>query len=236
MRLLSGKSMRSDRPGDFTQAAHEALADPKLQRALKNVKSGFIAKRAAAKANLPEFDALREEARVIKDHTLAHLDLYLEAYEAKVLESGGEVHYAQNAADARDIILGLCRDERARLVTKGKSMVSEEIGLNAHLERAGIEVVETDLGEHIVQIRNETPSHIIAPVIHLNRDDIAGDFVRAHPGLPAGRDLASAQAVAMPAPMPPVDPVTTAERRRPGRAELRRRGKSSVADMPSGPG
>ena len=86
----------------------KALADAELQKALLNVKRGFVSKRAAADAKLPEFDTLREEARAIKDHTLAHLDLYLEAYERKVIESGGEVHYAPAAADARDIVLRLC--------------------------------------------------------------------------------------------------------------------------------
>jgi L-lactate dehydrogenase complex protein LldF len=152
----------------FKKAASEALADGELQRALQNVKTGFVAKRAAAKSGLPEFETLRAEARAIKDHTLTHLDLYLEAYESKVVESGGKVHFAPTAADARDIVLGLCRDYGAKLVAKGKSMVSEEIGLNARLQAAGIEVVETDLGEYIVQLRGEAPSHIIAPVIHLN--------------------------------------------------------------------
>ena len=177
----------------FEDTAARALADAKLQRALLNVKRGFIIKRAAAKSKLPEFDQLRDEARAIRDHTLAHLDLYLEAYERKVVESGGEVHFAPTAADARRIVLRLCRDAGARLVTKGKSMVSEEIGLNAHLEAAGIEVAETDLGEHISQIRGEAPSHIIAPVIHLNKESIAEDFVRTHRGLPQDRPLRTAQ-------------------------------------------
>jgi L-lactate dehydrogenase complex protein LldF len=172
---------------DFTAAAAQALADPALQKALVNVKHGFVTKRATAKANLPEFDTLRQEARSIKDHTLTHLDLYLDAYERKVTESGGEVHYAADAAHARTIILDLCRG--ARLVTKGKSMVSEEIGLNAHLEAAGIEVVETDLGEYVAQLRGEPPSHIIAPIIHLNKDSIERDFRRAHRSLPPERRL-----------------------------------------------
>jgi L-lactate dehydrogenase complex protein LldF len=174
---------------DFKTSAGRALDDAKLQRALANVKRGFVIKRERASSNLPEFAALREEARAIKDHTLAHLDLYLEAYERKVTESGGKVHYAPSAADARDIVLKLCREAGARLVTKGKSMVSEEIALNAHLEGAGIEVAETDLGEHIIQIRDDAPSHIVAPVIHLNKEEIAEDFVRAHPGLPKDRPL-----------------------------------------------
>lgn len=187
----------SDAPFDgsahFKANVAGALADAKLQRALGNVKRGFIVKRALARSKLPEFDTLRDEARAIKDHTLQHLDLYLEAYERKVVESGGQVHFAPTAAEARSLVLGLCRDAGARLVTKGKSMVSEEIGLNAHLEAAGIEVAETDLGEHIIQIRGEAPSHIIAPVIHLNKEEIAEDFARAHRGLPAGRPLDTPQ-------------------------------------------
>jgi L-lactate dehydrogenase complex protein LldF len=173
----------------FEDRAAQALADAKLQRALTNVKHGFIVKRSLARSRLPEFGLLRDEARAIKDHTLLHLDLYLEAYERKVVESGGKVHYAPRAADARDIVLRLCREAGARLVAKGKSMVSEEMGLNAHLNAAGIEVTETDLGEHILQIRGEAPSHIIAPVIHLNREDIAEDFVRTHQGLTPDRQL-----------------------------------------------
>jgi L-lactate dehydrogenase complex protein LldF len=179
-------------PAAFVEKAREALADASLQRALGNVKRGFVLKRAAAAAKLPEFDRLREEARAIKDHALAHLDLYLEAYERKVRESGGQVHFAPTAADARAVVLALCREAGARLVTKGKSMVSEEIGLNAELAAAGMEVVETDLGEYIVQMRSERPSHIIAPIIHLNKEEIAADFRRAHGALPEARKLDTA--------------------------------------------
>jgi L-lactate dehydrogenase complex protein LldF len=174
---------------NFSTASAAALADAGLQKALLNVKRGFVDKRAEARARLPEFDRLREEARAIKDHTLAHLDLYLQAYEHKVIESGGIVHYAPSAADACAVILKLCREADAKLVAKGKSMVSEEIGLNAHLQEARISVVETDLGEYIAQLRGERPSHIIAPVIHLTKDAIEADFRRAHQRLPHGRRL-----------------------------------------------
>jgi L-lactate dehydrogenase complex protein LldF len=99
------------------------------------------------------------------------------------------VHWAATAADARRIVLDICRDIGARTVTKGKSMISEEIGLNAHLEAAGMEVVETDLGEYLVQIRREAPSHIIAPAIHLTQDQIEADFRRLHTHLPGNRVL-----------------------------------------------
>ncbi len=150
-------------------------------------------KRAAARAKLPEFDRLREEARAIKDHALAHLDLYLEAYERKVRESGGEVHYAANADDARAIVLELCRKAGARLVTKGKSMVSEEIGLNAALEAVGHRGGR-DRSRRIYRAApRRGPSHIIAPIIHLNKEEIAADFRRAHRALPEARALDQAQ-------------------------------------------
>ena len=180
-------------PQTFEAKAREALANAPLQRALLNVKRGFVAKRAAARAKLPEFDTLRKEARAIKDHTLAHLDLYLEAYERKVRACGGEVHFAPTAADARAVVLALCRAAGAKLVAKGKSMVSEEIGLNAELEAAGMAVVETDLGEYIAQMRGERPSHLIAPIIHLNKEEIAADFRRVHGTLPKARKLEAAQ-------------------------------------------
>lgn len=173
----------------FKANAAAALADADLQRALRNVGGGFIAKRARAREALPEFDALCSSAKDIKDHTLAHLDLYLEAYEKKVVEAGGHVHWASTAEDARNIVLGICKDAGAKRVTKGKSMVAEEIALNAALEGAGMEVAETDLGEYIIQLRHEGPSHIIAPAVHLNRDQVEADFRRHHKNLPEGRSL-----------------------------------------------
>ena len=107
---------------------------------------------------MPEFEALRRTGRDIKDHALAHLDLYLEEFERNAAASGSKVHWASTAAEACDIVLGICREAGARVVTKSKSMVSEEIGLNEHLEAAGMRVVETDLGEYLVQIRGEHPS------------------------------------------------------------------------------
>ncbi|HJZ44990.1 MAG TPA: LUD domain-containing protein, partial [Hyphomicrobiaceae bacterium] len=173
----------------FKDNARAALADPQLQRALASVAPGLAARRGAARAGLPEFEALRERGREIKDHTLAHLDLYLEAFERKAADAGASVHFAPTAADAREIILEICRSVGARIVTKGKSMISEEIGLNACLEAGGIETVETDLGEYLIQIRGETPSHIIAPAIHLTQDQVEADFRRRHTNLPKERVL-----------------------------------------------
>ncbi len=177
------------RSGTFKTNAREALADPQLQRAMGNVGVGFVQKRRKAMAKLPEFDALRDQARDIKDHTLQYLDLYYEEYEKKVRAAGGHVHFAPTDGDARDIILDICQRAGARSVTKGKSMIAEEISINDHLEKNGIRPIETDLGEYIIQLRGETPSHIIAPAIHLNKDQVEASFREAHTGLDENRNL-----------------------------------------------
>ena len=173
----------------FPENVKRAIADAQLQWAMTETGPRFIDKRAKARKELPEFDTLRDQARDIKDHVLAHLDLYLERYEKKVTETGGVVHWAETAEEARQAILGICKRAGARLVTKGKSMISEEIGLNHALEAAGVTPVETDLGEYLIQLRNEPPSHIIAPAVHLTRDQIEADFRKAHTHLDAKRDL-----------------------------------------------
>lgn len=179
----------------FKDNAHEALRDPALQRALGNVESGFIAKRRKAADKLPEFEALRDAARDIKNHTLAHLDLYLEAYEKRVTDAGGHVHFAPTADDARKVVIDICKRVGAKTIAKGKSMISEEIDLNGHLEAAGVTPVETDLGEYIIQLRGERPSHIVAPVIHLNRDQIEENFRATHTELPPERDLSAPESL-----------------------------------------
>jgi len=173
----------------FKDNAKHALHDPNLQQALGHVRVGFIEKRARAAEAMPEFEALRDASRDIKNHTLAHLDLYIEAYEEKVRASGGHVHFAETAENARDIILDICRKAGARTVTKGKSMVAEEIGLNEHLEENGVIPVETDLGEYIIQLRHEGPSHIIAPAVHLTQAQVEETFRKEHTHLSPERDL-----------------------------------------------
>ncbi|TCK07414.1 LutB/LldF family L-lactate oxidation iron-sulfur protein [Marinobacterium mangrovicola] len=165
---------------EFKQNARIALEDVNLQRALGNLKAGFPQKRAAAVARLPEFDQLRDEARDLKNHILEHLDLYLEEFEKNVVANGGTVHWCRTAEDARKTILEICQDQDAKTVTKGKSMVTEEIDLNDYLEKNGVTPVETDLGEYILQLREDHPSHIIAPAIHLNIEDVADAFHEHH--------------------------------------------------------
>src|SRR5260370_1649492 len=160
----------------FPANARAGLADPVLQPAVGLARTGFPQRRQEAIARLPEFEELREEGRAIKDHVLAHLDFYLELYERNVTASGGQVHWARNAEEARAAILGICRAANAKIVTKGKSMVAEEIALNDHLEANGITPVDTDLAEYIIQLRPAPPSHIISPAIHLMKEQVADAF------------------------------------------------------------
>lgn len=132
----------------FEERVPAALADSDLQAAMDRAKDGFIGKRAQAVSEYGDFEALRNSGQEIKDHTLAHLDYYLERHEAAVQRNGGQVHWARDSGEARRIILEICERVGAKNVTKGKSMVSEEIDLNHGLEQAGIAVHETDLGEY----------------------------------------------------------------------------------------
>jgi L-lactate dehydrogenase complex protein LldF len=173
----------------FKENAAHALADANLRDALAKLSDGFPAKRRDAAARLPEFEDLRDQARDIKKHVLANLGFYLEAFEARVVEAGGTVHWCRSAAEARTTILRICKQAGAKTVTKSKSMISEEIAINEHLETHGVEPVETDLGEYIIQLRHEPSSHIIAPAIHLTKDQIAETFRDKHGHLEAARNL-----------------------------------------------
>ncbi|WNK00216.1 LutB/LldF family L-lactate oxidation iron-sulfur protein [Thalassospiraceae bacterium LMO-JJ14] len=186
--------MQSTSP-HFKENAKDALADDPLQAALAKLAVGFPVRRLEAAARLPEFEDLRDQARDIKTHVLENLDYYLQAYEKKVTESGGHVHWCRDAEEARNTILEICRKANAKTVTKSKSMISEEIAVNAFLEDNGIEPVETDLGEYIIQLRKEPPSHIIAPAIHLSKEQVAETFRNAHLDLAADRPLIEPRAL-----------------------------------------
>src|SRR5258707_579259 len=173
----------------FKSNVNVALANPNLQTALGMAKTGFPLKRLHAIERLPEFEALREEGKRIKNHTLAHLDFYLEEFERNVVERGGQVHWCRTPHEARETILAICRSVDAKTVTKGKSMIAEEIALNDFLEANAIAPIETDLGEYIIQLRHEPPSHIIAPAIHLLKEQVANAFRAAHTDLDPARNL-----------------------------------------------
>ncbi len=179
----------------FTSNAATALKDKKLQGALDKLGSGLQARRAAALAQLPEFERLRNDARRIKRQVMANLDGYLEQFEQKVLAQGGQVHWAGTTQEAREAILRICRDAGAKTVTKGKSMVTEELGLNEFLKAQGMTPVETDLGEYILQLRQEAPSHIVVPAVHLQQDDVRQTFVDHHANLDPERELTTPESL-----------------------------------------
>lgn len=179
------------RTDSFVARVERALDDGHLAQALGHARDGFVLKRRKALNDFPDFERCRDRAVEIRDHTLEHLDHYLLRYVDQVERMGAKVHWAPTAEDACAIILDICRDAGARIVTKGKSMVAEEIELNAALDAAGFERVETDLGEYIIQLAGETPSHIIAPAVHKTRDQIS-DLFHAHHAGPASRERLTA--------------------------------------------
>ncbi len=160
------------------ERAGRALDDRFLQEALTIATTKFITLRREAFAELPDGDALRDQARAIKEATLQRLDHWVERLVDNVERRGGQVHYATSAEEARAIVLDIARRTGARIAVKSKSMATEEIHLNGALEAAGVTPVETDLGEYIIQLAHERPSHIIAPAIHKTKAQVAELFAR----------------------------------------------------------
>lgn len=161
---------------DFKKAAAAAVADERVGLVFDRATRLNFDKRRAIMPELGHPMAIRELAAKIKDHTLQNLDRYLQQLVENVQKNGGQVHFAETGEQANEIITGIARDVGAKLIVKSKSMVSEEIELNHEIEKAGIEVVETDLGEYILQLAGEKPSHIVTPVIHKTKGDIAALF------------------------------------------------------------
>jgi len=172
-----------------------ALADARLQAVLEQLAFRFMTARNQAAADLPNWEELRTQAHAIKRHTIENLSTYLQQLEARVRERGGTVFWAEDAAQACSYVVELARARGVKLAVKGKSMVTEEIELNHALERAGIEAVETDLGEYIIQLAGEKPSHIVAPAVHKTRAQIA-DLFEKKLGLPHTEDVAKLTATA----------------------------------------
>jgi L-lactate dehydrogenase complex protein LldF len=157
---------------------------------LERVGTGFdAARRDAITEVTPQvWEEWREEARRIKNHTLENLDYYLELVSDKVAAAGGQVHFAKDADQANAIVAQLARERNVRIATKSKSMVSEELELNGVLESQGVEVFETDLGEYIIQLAGETPSHLVAPALHKTKEQVALLF-HEHLGIPVLDDI-----------------------------------------------
>jgi len=163
---------------DFVRASQEAIKNPQLQAVLNKAGGGFDdARLDAIREITPDtWEMLREQGRQIKAHTIDNLDYYLEMLYNRVTQSGGEVHFAGDAQEANTIITDLARSRGVKLATKSKSMVSEETGLNHALEAMGVETVETDLGEYIIQLAGETPFHIVAPALHKTKEEVSQLF------------------------------------------------------------
>lgn len=165
---------------DFDEKARAAIADDQLQMGLFVFGKIFPLMRDAKAAELPEFEGLRDSARDIKTNVLENLGTYLDAFEARVEEAGGRIHWARTAEEANAIVERLCEEVGAKDIIKSKSMVTEELELNDHLIGKGYNVVETDLGEYIIQLRNEKPFHIVGPALHLNAGQVSDTFYEAH--------------------------------------------------------
>jgi L-lactate dehydrogenase complex protein LldF len=164
--------------GTFADRARVALGDSQLRRNIGKATGTIRAKRALAVGELPDWEALRDAGAALKRRVARHLDSYLEELEVAVTRAGGVVHWARDGAEACRIVAGLASEHGAREVVKVKSITTDEIELNEALAAAGVEAIETDLAELIVQLGDDAPSHILVPAIHLNRAEIRALFRR----------------------------------------------------------
>jgi L-lactate dehydrogenase complex protein LldF len=164
----------------FIPNSEQALQDTTLQTALARAKSGFLGKRRKAIALVDDFEFLKQQAQAAKQRALDNIPALLDQFEHNLNAAGGQLHRAATPDDLNRIVLDICQRRQAKIITKGKSMVSEETHLNTALEQAGLDVVETDLGEYIIQLAKEPPSHIIAPAVHKTRQAVAELFRHHH--------------------------------------------------------
>ena len=170
--------MSGGHPHDFPAAAREALADERLRANMRRATQTIRARRAAAVAELPDFEELREQARRLKDDALSRLDELLAQFEAAATAAGAQVHHAADAAAACAVVADIARRHGVGELVKMKSLATDEIRLDAALAEAGVEAVETDLAELIVQLAGDTASHILVPAVHLSRGQIRDIFAR----------------------------------------------------------
>jgi L-lactate dehydrogenase complex protein LldF len=165
----------------FKARAQRRIADVRLQSNLKKLSTKFVAGRASAITEVDDFEATRDAAVSLRNRGIDSLDIWLERFEIEATRRGATVLWARTHTEAAHLVVAIARKHGVRKAIKSKSMVSEEVSLNAALEAADIQVVETDLGEYILQINNnEPPSHIIAPVVHKDKEEIADLFARVH--------------------------------------------------------
>jgi L-lactate dehydrogenase complex protein LldF len=163
---------------DFPEAARDLLGNSRTRRNVRHATDVIQAKRNRVVAELPDWQDLRDSGAAVRAHTLRHLDHYLTEFEANCTRAGGHVHWASDAIEARRIMLEVVQRHQAKEVIKVKTMTSEEIGLNAHLEANGIHPIETDLAELIIQLGRDRPSHFVAPALHVSRQTVREMFQR----------------------------------------------------------
>ncbi|MBC7623793.1 MAG: iron-sulfur cluster-binding protein [Aeromicrobium sp.] len=164
----------------FKQTASAKLNDAVLQTALKKSKGKFVDGRALGVAQIDNWEDIRTHAAALRDRVIDNLDAYLIEFERNAIRRGAEVHWAETAEEANAIVLGIAQRNNVKTITKSKSMVTEEIALNEVLIGAGMRVMETDLGEYILQLAGEPPSHIVAPAVHKSKEQVAELFMHAH--------------------------------------------------------
>ena len=181
---------------EFRLAIGAALGRERVRTNIRKAMDGLVSKRAAAFPDADERERLRDQGEAIRGESVARLPELLEELERSCTRNGIQVHWAETGEDANRLVLDILRRAGATALLKGKSMVSEEMGLNAFLQHAGIEAVETDLGELIIQLAGEAPSHIIAPAIHKDRAEIAALFREHYPDQPPAERIEELTALA----------------------------------------
>ena len=178
-----------DQATEFHRRIDEALHNPQSRTNFRGAMDGFIAKRAAQFPDAHELDGLRDQGQAVRANALHKLPDLLLALERRLTENGIQVHWAETAEQANRQVQRILSEHGAKTVVKGKSMVTEEIELNHHLEAHGFEVLESDLGEYIIQLAGETPSHIVVPAVHKNRREIAKLFAEKHADIAYTEDV-----------------------------------------------
>lgn len=175
----------------FNENVTRALSQPTLKIALDRTTTLLRTRRAKVIDAFPEYAAARSAAEKIKDHTLDHLGHYLRQFEENAIASGAKVYWAATPEEARKVVTDICRAEGAKTATRVKSMLGEEIGIAEALEDAGVERIETDLAEHIIQLAGDPPSHIVMPAMHKTQEQVAELFARKHKDPATETDVAS---------------------------------------------
>ncbi len=185
-----GARIRGNRPVDQAEAANRFMAATEHEKMHDERLWDLRQKRDREMHGIAEWEELRDLASAIKEHTLTHLDQYLEEFERNAVANGIQVHWAKDAAEHNNIVLGILRAQGATRLIKSKSMLTEECGFRDFMKERGIDIVETDLGERIQQLDDEAPSHVVVPAVHKLRTDVAKVFAEKLGSDPENDDAA----------------------------------------------